>query len=1188
MSEATTNIVITARDSTAGAFASVNSNITGLASSAARLSTSLAAVGAGAVVGSLAAFTRKTIDAQDQLFKLSQKTGIAVQSLAGLEFASEQSGVSLDKVAKATRAFSLLVAEAADKSSGAAKKLGQLGLSYKDLKDLSPEKQLLALADALSKFSREDRAVALTATLGNKMADLVPLLAGGSAELQKLIEQGKKLNPVTEESARQSERFNDQINLLSKSVSALGREMVQGFIPSLTRVSDEMVKASQQGGILAGVFAGVKQLFVESFGNPKILGDVGQIRREILLTQETIKAMELKKDSIFFDKNALAHEHEKLAQLEIDLQNAIVKSRETVKANDEAANSAKKFAIAVNEVSNNATKTAPKIDRLTRAMNDQSRIESEYVKLLVIERKAREDLIRPYQQSAKAAQDRLVDMRNEVTALELSKKNQISLEQAIEETTIARLEEKRVIAKDAGAVAAINEEIAARREMIGIIQSRDAQQNGDKIRQSELQAYDQFAIQAARNIQSSLAFGIEQGFRDGFKSGVRGLLDGILNTVSQIVSQVVSIRLLNAVGAGSLLGLSGSAAASSGGGISALNALSLGSNAVSLFKGGFGATSLIGGGLSMFGGNVGAFGAGLAGDALGGLAAGGFTSGAASAASLGASVGAFAGPAVALFAVDAIGRMLAGDKRLGGAEMIPVIGGFLAAMFGRGPYKFRQQSLEGTATADGFTGTITDVYRSKGGLFMSNKHKSFTNPLTAEMDALFDETISGFANSARDFAKNLGLSTQFIDSYNKDFQIKSEKKEKLTEEAIASLLDGIGNEFAQGVLPIVDTLKKAGEDSFDALSRLNTEYLSLVDAATLALGKNLDDARAYISSVSFEDRTGFIDAAGGIDQLNQKVSFFAQTFLTEQERLAPIQSKVNEQLKELGINTNITREQFKSLVQSFGAVNGISKETFLALLDLAPAFATVASIAEQTTSAAKLSQHTIGLRSDVDPFVNAFRKAENKLVSAIQAANLKYEAVANPLNNLTKSISGLINSLKALRDSIDIGQQSGLSASNKFAASREALRLANAENVAGRVSGFLDIAKTQAGSQIDYLRNVAFAKTIIDQLSTQQFGRLDRANNQLNSAAALRSAEIQAAIMNSGFLTSGLNAGFLASGGFTGAYKPPSEIADNSESIINALQTMKTELDKSRKIQADMYRLWLGMSTGTSLNTVAA
>ena len=146
MTTATTQIVITAKDSTAAAFASVNSGLSGLSGTAARLGSTLSALGAGAFVGSLAAFTRQTLEAQDQLFKLSQKTGLAVESLAGLEFAAEQSGVELEKVARATRVFRELVIEAGDSSSTAAKQLKSLGLSYQDLKDLSPEKQLLALA----------------------------------------------------------------------------------------------------------------------------------------------------------------------------------------------------------------------------------------------------------------------------------------------------------------------------------------------------------------------------------------------------------------------------------------------------------------------------------------------------------------------------------------------------------------------------------------------------------------------------------------------------------------------------------------------------------------------------------------------------------------------------------------------------------------------------------------------------------------------------------------------------------------------------------------------------------------------------------------------------------------------------------------------------------------------------------
>ena len=44
-------------------------------------------------------FVRRSLDAGDQMFILSQRTGIAVQNLAGLELAAKMNGTSLDGVA---------------------------------------------------------------------------------------------------------------------------------------------------------------------------------------------------------------------------------------------------------------------------------------------------------------------------------------------------------------------------------------------------------------------------------------------------------------------------------------------------------------------------------------------------------------------------------------------------------------------------------------------------------------------------------------------------------------------------------------------------------------------------------------------------------------------------------------------------------------------------------------------------------------------------------------------------------------------------------------------------------------------------------------------------------------------------------------------------------------------------------
>lgn len=1154
MTTATTQIVITAKDSTAAAFASVNSGLTGLSGTAARLGSTLSALGAGAFVGSLASFTRQTLEAQDQLFKLSQKTGLAVESLAGLEFAAEQSGVELEKVARATRVFRELVIEAGDSSSTAAKQLKSLGLSYQDLKDLSPEKQLLALADALSKFSKQDQAVAFTSVFGQKMADLIPLLSGGSKNLAELIEQGKKLNPVTEQSARQAERFNDQLNLLNKSVSALGREFVQGMIPGLTAVADKMVQVTQQSGFLAGALAGVKELFVQSFGNPKILGDVGQIRREILKTQETIAQMSTKKDSIFFDRNALEHEKEKLAQLEIDLQKAIGRSREIISAQDANTESTKKFAIALEDANKPVARRAAGVDSLTKKINDQSRIESEYIKLLKIERQAQQDLLKPYQQSARSAEERLQSMRQENQAMQLARTRQISLEEAIELTTIARLEEQKVIAKDTNAVAAINQEIAARKQMVGIIQSNEARNAGNKIREAELQAYEQFSIQAARNIQTNLAFGIEEGFRNGFKSGVRGLLDGLVNTVSNVISQVLAAKLLQSTGLGASLGLFGGGIGGTGSTSNALNAASLGVNAASFIKSGFGLNSFIGGGIQSLGtftgaGRLAAFGGGFAGDSLGGLAAGGFTRGAATAANLGSTAGALAGPiAIGMAIVEGL-KAAAGNKRLGGGfgdamnfvGDIPILGNLIPiipiinGLFGRGPLKQKSTTLSGTIGAEGFTaGALQTDFVAKGGLFRSNKNDfarvdavtgqvstdnkkltEFANQLSKaskDIIGLINETTLSTTKNLRLIAGDLKLSTAGLEAFNHEINLTSENGKGLTEEQIGAEIEKISDSLARSLIPEIDNLAKRGETAMQAVSRLGLEFESLVSAGVL-LGSTLDDARRFILSASFDQRTAFVDAAGGIDALGQKAAFFADNFLTEAERIAPVSQRITEELGKLGIAGDITKEQFKQLVQSFGAVNGVTQETLQALLNLAPAFVQVRNYSEELARAererAEQERQRI-LQEKERHFAEARRFGDE----ISRGNDVRRQSIINGLlktaDNALAAINTHLSKLRSLSDAIKSATQS--LSPQRIEEARNNIMSALSFDRRGNVNGIKDInlidqqsiatlsSQSSAGfsSRDDFIRSQSINLQILNLLARATnrsiFGEIGAAN----------------------------------------------------------------------------------------------
>lgn len=513
---------------------------------------------------------------------------------------------------------------------------------------------------------------------------------------------------------------------------------------------------------------------------------------------------------------------------------------------------------------------------------------------------------------------------------------------------------------------------------------------------------DQLWIQAGRNIQSIFANGIF----DAFDGGLKGMISSARTAVLRILSEFAALKVSQSIGLAGIFSASGAASASagggsSGGGFNLMNAASLGSSALSLFKGGFGATSLLSSVGGMLPGSAGAFFGGMGGGTIAGVSS--------PASLMGASIGSFLGPVAALGGIDMIGRMLAGDKKLGGAEMIPVIGGFLAAMFGRGPYKFRQQSLQGDISASGFDGDITNVWRSAGGLFTKNKHKPITEQLSPESQALFDSTIGGFFQAAHDASKNLGLDVALVDNFTKQIQIKSEKGQKLTEQAITDMLTGIGDDIAKSVLPIVDQFKKVGETSAQTLSRLSNEFTSLTSAASLILGKSSTDARAFVAAGTYQGYSDFVDTAGGIDALNQKVSFFAQNFLTAAEQIAPAGERVNDELTKLGISTGITKDQFRDLVQSYGKVNGVTEETLQALLNLAPAFA-------QVRDAAKAAQQEMlsGAMSDLQKSVDAEKAA----------ATDKYNASLKSVNDRIDEVTNSIGRLKSLSDALKSATES--------------------------------------------------------------------------------------------------------------------------------------------------------------------
>ena len=435
-------------------------------------------------------------------------------------------------------------------------------------------------------------------------------------------------------------------------------------------------------------------------------------------------------------------------------------------------------------------------------------------------------------------------------------------------------------------------------------------------------------------------------------------------------------------------------------------------------------------------------------------------------ATMGAGMTAIAGPLAALAAGFMGGKLIAGQNKIAGiggteAALIgtalggpvgAVVAGAILKLFGHGPMKFRQQSLQGTVSDAGFDGDITNVFRAKGGLLVGNKHKSVSQDLLPEMQDAFDTAINAFYGSAHNFAENLGLDVKLVDGFTKEIQIKSEKGKELTADAVTAMIAGIGDSIASNLLPTVDTLKKAGETSFQTLTRLSGEFDALSSGA-VNLGASVKYANELIKGMSFESRSSLLEMAGGAEILGNITGYFPQHFLTEAERLAPVQERLVEGLTDLGFAANLSNEQYKALVQSLD----IPDETRIKLLLLGSALFEVNAALDATNQAAidaaRALDETIQAQAKTN-LSNVFAALQRSVEAERRSITDKYNTDLDAVNTHIRNVTDSIGKLKSLSDAL------GNTVDQLRPLSRDGakLQILNAINTAKAGGGLPDVA----------------------------------------------------------------------------------------------------------------------------------
>jgi hypothetical protein len=108
-------------------------------------------------IGGLGAFAKQVLSLEDAVAKTSAKLGIATEELRFLQFASELSGFSTEKLNVALQGMTRRVNEAAHGTGEAVNALAELNLDAAQLTRLAPDQQFLAIGRAIQRFPQPDK-----------------------------------------------------------------------------------------------------------------------------------------------------------------------------------------------------------------------------------------------------------------------------------------------------------------------------------------------------------------------------------------------------------------------------------------------------------------------------------------------------------------------------------------------------------------------------------------------------------------------------------------------------------------------------------------------------------------------------------------------------------------------------------------------------------------------------------------------------------------------------------------------------------------------------------------------------------------------------------------------------------------------------------------------------------------------
>ncbi|VUS37492.1 phage tail tape measure protein [Klebsiella spallanzanii] len=159
---------------------------------------SIAAIGVAAATAAVGiglaglAIVKSTAQQVTEADRWAKSLKMSTQDLLSWQYAAEQAGLTGDNIADIFKDINDKVGDAVlNKSGEAAQALDTLGLSADKLSKQSPDKQLMAISEALQKIPTQAGKTNILESLGNDLSKMLPLFDNNNEKLKQFIQLSK-------------------------------------------------------------------------------------------------------------------------------------------------------------------------------------------------------------------------------------------------------------------------------------------------------------------------------------------------------------------------------------------------------------------------------------------------------------------------------------------------------------------------------------------------------------------------------------------------------------------------------------------------------------------------------------------------------------------------------------------------------------------------------------------------------------------------------------------------------------------------------------------------------------------------------------------------------------------------------------------------------------------------------------